>query len=57
MAEKKAKTDKKESKKAAKKFWKIAGPNWAKSILKLKDETSERYLKAMKSKGYEVEEA
>ena len=43
-------------KSVAKKFWKIAGPNWAKSILKLKDETSERYLKAMKSKGYKVEE-
>ena len=53
MAEKKAKAIKKEEKK----FWKITGPNWAKPILKLKDETSDRYLKSMKAKkGYKVEE-
>ena len=49
-----------EKKKAVKKeklYWKITGSNWAKPILKLKDETSDRYLKAMKAKGYKVEEA
>ena len=45
-----------EKKKAAKKNWKITSSNWAKPILKLKDETSDRYLKAMKAKGYKVEE-
>ena len=52
MAEKKKEATKKE----AKKYWKITGPNWAKSIINLKNETSDRYLKAMKSKGYKVEE-
>ena len=49
-------TKKKTEKKTEKKFWKITGPNWAKSIINLKNETSDRYLKAMKSKGYKVEE-
>ena len=50
-------TKKKTEKKTEKKFWKITGPNWAKPILKLKDETSDRYLKRMKAKkGYIVEE-
>ena len=53
MAEKK-----KEAKKEVKKYWKITAPSWVKPILKLKDETSDRYLKSMKSKsGYKVEEA
>ena len=46
-----------ENKKVVKKFWKITAPSWAKPILKLKNETSDRYLKSMKSKGYKVEEA
>ena len=54
MAEKK-KTTKKES---SKEYWKIMAPSWVKPILKLKDETSDRYLKRMKAKkGYIVEEA
>ena len=53
MAEEK----KKDVKKVVKKFWKITEPSWAKPILKLKNETSDRYLKSMKSKGYKVEEA
>ena len=53
MAEKKKEAKKKE----AKKNWKITGAYWAKPILRLKDETSDRYLKAMKAKGYKVEEA
>ena len=49
---------KKTEKKTEKKFWKITGPNCAKPILILKDETSDRYLKAIKAKkGYIVEEA
>ena len=56
MPETKSKT-KKEVKKEEKKSWKITGPGWAKPILKLKDETSDRYLKKIKSKkGYKVEE-
>ena len=55
MAEAKKTTDKKES---SKKYWKIMSPIWAAPILKLKSETSERYLKSMKAKkGYKVEEA
>ena len=56
MAEdKKAKTTKKET---SKKYWKITNSGWVKPILKLKDETSDRYLKSMKAKtGYIVEEA
>ena len=46
---------KKVVKSVAKKFWKITAPSW--SVLKLKDETSDRYLKSMKSKGYRVEES
>ena len=56
MPETKSKT-KKEVKKEEKKSWKITGPGWAKPILKLKDETSDRYLKKIKAKkGYKVEE-
>ena len=55
MAEAKKKTAKKES---SKKYWKIIAPTWAVPMLKLKSETSERYLKSMKAKkGYTVEEA
>ena len=55
MAEAKNKADKKES---SKKYWKIMASGWAKPILRLKSETSERYLKSMKAKkGYTVEEA
>ena len=55
MAEAKKKDDKKES---SKKYWKIMAPTWTAPILKLKSETSERYLKSMKAKkGYKVEEA
>ena len=55
MAEAKKKADKKES---SKKYWKIMAPTWTDAILKLKSETSERYLKSMKAKkGYKVEEA
>ena len=55
MAEAKKKDDKKES---SKKYWKIMAPTWTAPILKLKSETSERYLKSMKAKkGYTVEEA
>tara|TARA_Y100001963_G_C6428491_1_gene285936 strand:+ start:41 stop:205 length:165 start_codon:yes stop_codon:yes gene_type:complete len=52
-------TEKKNTaKKEVKKFWKITAAGWTKPILKLKSETSERYLKTMKSKkGYIVEEA
>ena len=57
MTEKKKET-KKEVKKEGKKYWKITGLYWANPILKLKSETSERYLKVMKAKkGYKVEEA
>ena len=53
MAEKK-----KAVKKEVKEYWKITAPGWVKPILKLKDETSDRYLKSMKAKkGYIVEEA
>ena len=49
---------KKEVKKEVKKYWKITAPSLSKPILKLKDETSDRYLKAIKAKkGYIVEEA
>ena len=50
---KKTKAAKKETKKE---YWKIMGIGWAKPILKLKNETSDRYLKRMKTKGYTVEE-
>ena len=54
MAEAKKKVEKKES---SKKYWKIMAPTWTVPILKLKSETSERYLKSMKAKkGYKVEE-
>ena len=54
MAEAKKKADKKEN---TKKYWKITAPTWTVPILKLKSETSERYLKSMKAKkGYKVEE-
>ena len=54
MAESKKKVTKKETKK----YWKIDAPSWARPILKLKSETSERYLKSIKAKkGYKVEEA
>jgi len=53
MAEKK-----KSVKKEVKKYWKITASGWIKPILKLKDETSDRYLKKIKAKkGYIVEEA
>ena len=52
-------TEKKKAvKKEVKEYWKITAPSWDKPILKLKDETSDRYLKAIKAKkGYKVEEA
>ena len=54
MAEDKKKVAKKETKK----FWKIMAQGWDRPILKLKSETSERYLKSIKAKkGYKVEEA
>ena len=54
MAEaKKEKTTKKET---PKEYWKIMAPGWVKPILKLKNETSDRYLERMKAKGYTVEE-
>ena len=54
MAEAKKKETKK---KEVKEYWKITAPTWENPILKLKSETSERYLKSMKSKkGYKVEE-
>ena len=50
--------EKKESPKKEKLYWKITAPAWVDPILKLKDETSDRYLEAMKAKkGYKVEEA
>tara|TARA_R100000687_G_C6302562_1_gene96630 strand:- start:307 stop:471 length:165 start_codon:yes stop_codon:yes gene_type:complete len=53
-----AEAKKKEVKKEVKEYWKITAPSWVKPILKLKSETSERYLKSMKAKkGYKVEEA
>ena len=53
MAEKK-----KAVKKEAKKYWEITASGWVKPILKLKDETSDRYLKKIKAKKvYTVEEA
>ena len=53
-----AEAKKKETKKETKKYWKINAPSWVRPILKLKSETSERYLKSMKAKkGYKVEEA
>ena len=53
-----AEAKKKEAKKETKKYWKINAQGWSNPILKLKSETSERYLKSMKSKkGYKVEEA
>ena len=55
MAEAKKKANKEES---SKKYWEIMSPTWTSPMLKLKSETSERYLKAMKAKkGYKVEEA
>ena len=58
MAEAKKKEAKKEVKKEVKEYWKITAPSWVKPILKLKSETSERYLKSIKAKkGYKVEEA
>ena len=49
---------KKVTKKQTKEYWKIDAPSWVRPILKLKSETSERYLKSMKAKkGYVVEEA
>ena len=55
MAEAKKKV---ETKDTPKKYWKIMSPTWTDPILKLKSETSERYLKSMKAKkGYKVEEA
>ena len=55
MAEAKKKTNKEES---SKKYWEIMASTWTAPILKLKSETSERYLKSMKAKkGYKVEEA
>ena len=58
MADKKAKTDKKESKKETKKFWKITAPGWTQPVLRPKYATSERVLKSIKAKkGYKVEEA
>ena len=55
MAEAKKKANKEER---SKKYWKIMAPTWTAPILKLKSETSERYLKAIKAKkGYKVEEA
>ena len=54
MAEAKKKANKEES---SKKYWKIMAPAWTAPILRLKSETSERYLKSMKAKkGYKVEE-
>ena len=54
MAEAKKKDNKKES---SNKYWKIMAPTWAAPILRLKSETSERYLKSMKAKkGYKVED-
>ena len=58
MAESKKKVVKKVVKETAKKFWKITGPNWVKSVLRPKYATSERVLKSIKAKkGYKVEEA
>ena len=55
MAEAKKKANKGEG---SKKYWKIMAPTWTAPILRLKSETSERYLKSMKAKkGYKVEEA
>ena len=52
-----AEAKKKETKKEVKKYWKINAQGWSNPILKLKSETSERYLKSMKAKkGYKVEE-
>ena len=57
MPEAKSKA-KKEVKKEEKKFWKITGPHWGKSVLRLKETTSDRSLESIKSKkGYKVEEA
>ncbi len=54
MAEdKKVKATKKDT---PKEYWKIMGTGWVKPILKLKNETSDRYLERMKAKGYTVEE-
>ena len=58
MAESKKKVVKKVVKETAKKFWKITGPNWEKSVLRPKYATSDRVLKSIKAKkGYKVEEA
>ena len=46
----------KQTKETKKEYWKIMGIGWAKPILKLKNETSDLYLKRMKTKGYTVEE-
>ena len=54
MAEAKKKVEKKES---SKKYWKITAPGWAVPILRPKNGTSAKVLKALKSKkGYKVEE-
>ena len=55
MAEAKKKVEKKET---SKKFWKIMGRGWSKPVLRPKDGTSDKVLKALKAKiGYKVEEA
>ena len=41
---------KKEVKKEVKKYWTRTAPSWSTPILKLKDETSDRYLTAIKEK-------
>ena len=51
MATKKVKKD------TAKKHWSIMAQGWPKPILKLKAETTDRYLEKMKAKGYTVVEA
>jgi len=55
MAEAKKKVEKKST---TKKFWKITAPEWTKAVLRPKDGTSDKVLKALKAKdGYKVEEA
>ena len=55
MAEAKKKVEKE---KTSKKFWKIMAQGWKKPVLRPKEGTSAKVLKALRAKkGYKVEEA